>query len=106
MSARLVAGAVLNIPGIRGKIDKDGKVVDAQITAQLRGVIDAIVNATDTGRAVGATLERHHPHRRLARLSLLELLTIRRGSSIQHRYQKVFTTSGSEMREVRANGEM
>jgi hypothetical protein len=36
MSARLVAGAVLNIPGIRGKIDKDGKVVDAQITAQLR----------------------------------------------------------------------
>jgi hypothetical protein len=46
MSARLVAGAVLNIPGIRGKI------VDAQITAQLRGVIDAIVNATDTGGAV------------------------------------------------------
>jgi hypothetical protein len=33
-------------------------------------------------------------------------LTIRRGSSIQDRYQKVFTTSGSEIREVRANGEM
>ena len=48
----LVAGAVLNIPGIRGKIDEDGEVVDAQITAQLRGVIDAIVNAMNTGEAV------------------------------------------------------
>jgi chromate reductase, NAD(P)H dehydrogenase (quinone) len=52
MSARLVAGAVLNIPGIRGKIDRDGKVGDMQVIAQLRGVIEAIVNAAETGVAV------------------------------------------------------
>jgi chromate reductase, NAD(P)H dehydrogenase (quinone) len=51
MSARLVAGAVLNIPGIRGKIE-DGKVVDTQVIAQLCGVIEAIVNAAETGVAV------------------------------------------------------
>jgi NAD(P)H-dependent FMN reductase len=53
MSARLVAGAVLNIPGIRGKIE-DGKVVDTQVLAQLRGVIEAIVNAAETVVAVAA----------------------------------------------------
>jgi chromate reductase, NAD(P)H dehydrogenase (quinone) len=51
MSARLVAGAVLNIPGVRAKIE-DGKVVDTQVIAQLRGVIEAIVSAAETGVAV------------------------------------------------------
>ena len=52
MSAQLVAGAALNFPGIRAKIDRDGKVADTQVIAQLRGVIEAVVNAAENGVAV------------------------------------------------------
>jgi chromate reductase, NAD(P)H dehydrogenase (quinone) len=48
MSARVVPGAVLNIPGVRRMIDKEGKIVDPRVINELRGAIDAVVKTANT----------------------------------------------------------
>ena len=50
MSARVVPGAILNISGIQGKLDKHTRVVDSQVTTQLCSVIEALSKAVPAGQ--------------------------------------------------------
>lgn len=50
MSARVIPDAVVNFPGVGGKIDGSGKVADPEVLAQLSAAMRALVRAAGVGR--------------------------------------------------------